>query len=414
MRRRTYNKYAIVLLTLLINKALLAQASPFVMEDYSFVSKQFNNIELFGSEEKYKKLYEKMDNMLLSGLGQVNIVHFGGSHVQADVWPNRTRYHFQKLMPGAAGPRGFLFPYKMAKTNNPSHFEVEYTGNWESCRNVEKNKNCLLGLSGISVTTKDTATTIRIIFPKDPTQSYYHKKVKIFHHLTDSSYNIYPLNREAYKELSDTITGLSEFIFEQPGQILEFEIRKTRENQNYFTLFGISFENDEAGFTYSSIGVNGATVSSYNRCNLLPAQIKVLKPDLVVFSIGINDAYDPDFTADKYLQNYDTLVSNIKASCPDAAILFTTNTDSYYKRRYPNKRAFEVREVMIKLAEKHGAGVWDMFNLMGGLGSIKEWGKQGLAKKDLIHMTHEGYQLMGDLMYNAMLKSYIQYSVGKP
>ena len=414
MKRRACYKFIIIILLLLINKELLAQASPFVVEDYSFVSPQFNHIEIFGSEEKYKKLYEKMDKMLLSGQGQVNIVHFGGSHVQADIWPNQTRGHLQKLMPGAAGPRGFLFPYKMAKTNNPSHFEVEYTGNWESCRNVEKSKNCLLGLSGISVTTKDTVTTIRIIFPEVPFSSYYHKKVKIFHHLSDSSFNIYPLTTESYKELSDTLTGLSEFIFEQPGQVLEFEIRKTGKNQNYFTLLGISFENEEAGFTYSSIGVNGATVSAYNRCNLLPAQIKVLKPDLVVFSIGINDAYDPDFTAVKYMQNYDTLISNIKASCPETAILFTTNTDSYYKKKYPNRRAFEVREVMINLAQKHGAGVWDMFNLMGGLGSIKEWGKEGLAKKDLIHMTHEGYQLMGDFMYNAMLKSYIQYSVGKP
>ena len=64
---------------------------------------------------------------------------------------------------------------------------------------------------------------------------------------------------------------------------------------------------------------------------------------------------------------------------------------------------------MINLATKHNAGMWDMFNVMGGLGSCNKWIKNGCAKKDKIHLTKKGYKLMGDLMFSAIMKEYSEY-----
>ena len=66
----------------------------------------------------------------------------------------------------------------------------------------------------------------------------------------------------------------------------------------------------------------------------------------------------------------------------------------------------KVREQMLLLAKKYNAAFWDMFQVMGGLGSIYQWQQAGLAKKDKIHLTTEGYKLMGDLMFSAILKKY--------
>ncbi|HET6243282.1 MAG: hypothetical protein H0V01_01830 [Bacteroidetes bacterium] len=404
----------IFFLSVLFKNLLFAQASPFTMENYPFVNKQYNKINIYGSDKKYKNLYSKMEKMLLTGQGNIKIVHFGGSHIQADMWSGQTRNLLQELMPGSSGERGFLFPFTMAKTNSPYHYQIDYTGSWTACRNAEKSKDCLLGLSGISVTTYDSISTVKIYFREGQPASYYHQRIKIFHHLTDSSFAIFPLNSGKFKEINDPKNGFTEFVFDQKKDTLEFEIRKTAQQQNYFTLFGISLENDEPGFTYTSIGVNGASVPSYNRCSLLATHLKVLKPDLILFSIGINDVHEGDFTEEKYMQNYDTLILNIRALMPDVAILFTTNTDSYYKKKFPNKKSVEASQAMVKLAEKHGAGVWDLLNVMGGVGSIKEWEKQGMAKRDLIHLTPNGYKIIGNLMYNALLKSYIQYSIGNP
>jgi hypothetical protein len=50
-----------------------------------------------------------------------------------------------------------------------------------------------------------------------------------------------------------------------------------------------------------------------------------------------------------------------------------------------------------------------MFQVMGGLNSIKDWQKNKLAKNDLIHLTYDGYNLIGDLLFEAFMKSFINY-----
>ena len=55
--------------------------------------------------------------------------------------------------------------------------------------------------------------------------------------------------------------------------------------------------------------VNGASVNSYLRCIDLENQLKLIKPDLVIFSIGINDAYEEDSSQDLFYKNYDALIN---------------------------------------------------------------------------------------------------------
>ena len=69
---------------------------------------------------------------------------------------------------------------------------------------------------------------------------------------------------------------------------------------------------------------------------------------------------------------------------------------------------------MIQLSNKYNGGMWDMFNVMGGLGSVKTWQKNGFAKNDKVHLTKEGYILMGDLMFSALIKEYDNHLKMKP
>ncbi|MBQ8020200.1 MAG: hypothetical protein IJ263_07355, partial [Paludibacteraceae bacterium] len=68
-----------------------------------------------------------------------------------------------------------------------------------------------------------------------------------------------------------------------------------------------------------------------------------------------------------------------------------------------------VEEVFFELAKKYNGAVWDQFAIMGGLKSMKQWENAGLARKDKIHFTPNGYILLGDLFYNALIQSYLNY-----
>ena len=190
---------------------------------------------------------------------------------------------------------------------------------------------------------------------------------------------------------------------------LTIQIYRKKDIPSNFSFFGLLLDNENNGISYHSIGVNGASVKSYLRCIDFEQQLSLIQPDLVIFSIGINDAYEEDFSKESFYNNYDTLIQKIKSINPNTAILLTTNNDSYYMRKYPNKRALEVREKMLQLAQNKDLALWDMFQVMGGLNSIKDWQKNKLAKNDLIHLTYDGYNLIGDLLFDAFMKSYINY-----
>src|SRR5690606_1578854 len=91
-----------------------------------------------------------------------NIVHFGGSHVQAGVLSNQMRNNFLHLSPEIKNDRGFFFPYKLAGTNNPSDYSITYDGFWEGCRCALPSADCSWGVSGINAYTIDTNAAFSI------------------------------------------------------------------------------------------------------------------------------------------------------------------------------------------------------------------------------------------------------------
>jgi hypothetical protein len=43
-----------------------------------------------------------------------------------------------------------------------------------------------------------------------------------------------------------------------------------------------------------------------------------------------------------------------------------------------------------------------MYEIMGGFKSIETWEQVDYAKKDHVHFTNAGYELLGDLFYDAL------------
>ena len=111
-------KTIFVLLTLL--NATLASAQGFfkhIPRDYDFIQYDKNKLEFPGDTGTMCHFYEKLDSIVLCREGKVNILHIGGSHVQADVFSNRIRRNLDSLNLDFKSSRGLVFPFKIAGTN---------------------------------------------------------------------------------------------------------------------------------------------------------------------------------------------------------------------------------------------------------------------------------------------------------
>ena len=386
-----------------------AQNSSPSFTEYSFVNDKENYIHFYDKDANFNTFYKKLYTLLTEKKGKVKIMQIGGSHIQAEIWPDQVRMDFLEISDSLNGGRGFVFPFKMAKTWNPKNHQISFTGKWKSFRNSVKKHHEKWGVSGITVKTTDSISSFQIGYRHDSLTNYTFNRIKVFHDFDTASFQVKLLSETPEKIVENKELGYTEFFLEKDTDSLSVEIQKTNSLQTHFSLYGLSLENDDPGIVYTSIGVNGAKTSSFLRNELFVNQLKVVDPDLIVFCIGINDAYYDNFKPKDYADNYEKLMQWVKSENPDAEFLFVTNNDSYYKRKYPNKRGIEARNVMVDLAKKHHAGLWDLFEIMGGFGSVKFWEENGYAKADKIHFTNKGYQLIGNLMFQALMNDYNKY-----
>jgi len=376
---------------------------------------QKNRIHFPGDSSAMTIFYEKLQTLLFTGKGNLNLIHFGGSHVQADIFTGRIRERLAGILPGTLAGRGLIFPFSAAKTNNPANYLVRSSGNWEAFKCTQKVLERDLGLTGMEVATRDSAARIILKLQAAYGPVPYFSKITVLHEPGVHSFSLRISGSDtlAMDLERDTVLGITTAIFASRVDSVCIEVFPKDSTETRFRLQGVQLENQLPGLYYHAVGVNGAGTYSYLKCLRWAEQLYWLKPDLVVFGIGINDAAASGFSVDSFKTNYRRLVAQVRSANRDAAIVLITNNDSYRKlrgRRYAvNPNGKLVQEAMFELAAELGLGVWDQFEVMGGLESMRTWELAGLAKADKVHFTFSGYRLLGDLMFSALLKSFETY-----
>lgn len=394
-------------IALLVSMHVSAQPMRAKVDDAPYLFLELNKLHFSGTKKLFDPFFEKMKDLAVYGQGNIRILHIGGSHIQADIYSNRMRNHLSNLMPNLMSARGLIFPFTTAKTNNPRNYKVSNSGKWSAVRNVDRSLANPLGLSGISVSTSDTNATLSVVFETPRETQHDFIQLKVLHNTDSLSFNIKWLGKDsAIMTRADGYT-LLEFTTFQNEISLGFE--KSDSLQTRFELYGIVLESNRPGFIYSSVGVNGASTWSYLKCELFSKHLSVLPPDIVFFGIGINDAHDANFSEKQYFTNYEKIISQMREVNPNVCFVFITNNDSYGYNKKLNTNASLVQKVMFDLAKKYDGAVWDLFSIMGGLKSSSAWRDANLMAKDRIHFTGDGYNLLGDLLFNAFMEAFEDY-----
>ena len=414
MRRNALIGLLIVIYLPLQAQRTKSDIQPVEIPKYRFINYKQNTIQIPGNDStRLDRFFQKLDTLLETGEGRINILHIGGSHVQADMFSHQVRRNLDRVNGDIRTPRGLIFPYSVAKTNNPTNYRVTYSGKWDNARNVQKNRTMPLGMTGIAVYTQDPLARININLNAEEYRRWEFTKLRLLGYEEDDNEDVTPVlycNNDTINGYFDFFTKTYLFDLTEPSDTFSIGFIQTGKTPRTFVVHGFIPEKETPGIVYHAIGVNGASVPSYLECEIFEDELHLLKPDLMIFAIGINDAASKDFTEESFLLNYRELIETIERVNPDCAYLFITNNDSFRRisrnnyRVNPNGTA--ARKVFYKLAEEHEGGVWDFFTLMGGLRSMQQWQTAGLAKVDKVHFTRNGYLIIGDMLYNALVEYY--------
>jgi hypothetical protein len=149
----------------------------------------------------------------------------------------------------------------------------------------------------------------------------------------------------------------------------------------------------------------GTKYSDYNELAELDAQLTNEQPDLVIISLGTNDAFSGSSKINFY-EKVDHLVKKIKKLSPESCILITTPSDAlkYDKVKGTYLALPEIKhvvDVLIKYANDNTIAYWNLYEVMGGEYSINGLVAEKMAQPDRIHFTAKGYGTFAEWLFTA-------------
>jgi lysophospholipase L1-like esterase len=382
----------------------------FKAKKFPFVHKERN--EIVGApllDSFFQKLYwQKTANNQ-----RINILQIGDSHIQADFLSAKVRTNFQNDF-GNAG-RGVVVPLKVAGSNEPFNYNITSNVICDKKRCVFVNDPMPIGIGGTTIQSFASNISFHIRTFDYPPLNYSFKKISLFYQNDSSAFSfsvedtLGNLLGIISNDSATAFANVSSAVLTTSTNDVVLKAHKNNSVQNNATIFGLNLENDSTGVLYHAVGVNGAEVFQYSRAKYFCEQTQALHPDLIIISLGTNEAQRKPFDKELTRTRIDSLVQQLKSFNPNTPIILTTPPDSYFKRKYYNPAVATMHSIIVEYAKKNRIAVWDLFSATGGYKSCYQWKKYRLMRKDGVHFTREGYELQGNLLYEAIIKSYNNY-----
>ncbi|HEX8547480.1 MAG TPA: hypothetical protein VF691_11000, partial [Cytophagaceae bacterium] len=180
-----FTERSILLMCVLVSGLLHAQSLSEIQQSYPFIKTYENRVG--NDSEALKKFYNKLESLKEKN-NTVTITHIGDSHIQADFFSGKVRENLQ-LEFGNAG-RGLIFPYKVARTNEPYNYQSFSNVTWQSKRNIALADSLPIGVSGITIKTDSAGAFIKLKVTNRPQLDYGFNKISIFHDKCSDCFDI--------------------------------------------------------------------------------------------------------------------------------------------------------------------------------------------------------------------------------
>lgn len=357
-------------------------------------------------------------NQIVNGLNSAksngySIVHFGDSHIQAEGPTSVARKNLQALY-GDAG-RGMMFAYSAANSYSSILYGTSHTGNWTFAKSFQTAPKLPLGVSGMTVRTDEKNASLQFNL-KQPNVSY--QKLRIFLKKDTNSFDFKILTAEDQItiRLQDYISSELPYI-EIPitGNQSKITIQLVQNSpiQNFFEFYGMSLETSQnKGVIYHSVGVGASQFGSLLVEELVDEQLPTLSPNLIILDFGTNNYLYDNQVKPELGPQIEQIIKKLRTISPKAVILLTSTQDLYYKSKHVTS-GIVFRNLIDSLAQKNQCLFWDWYAVSGGKKSLVKWRDAGYAQTDLVHLTTKGYELKGQLLFEAIKNSMDSLSENK-
>jgi lysophospholipase L1-like esterase len=352
--------------------------------------------------ENAQALHKFFQTLALVQSGQridpVRIMHFGDSHVAADVLTREIRERFQTEF--GDGGAGFIVPRNPMATKRHG-ISSGFTEGWViEGIGGKYSADALYGPAGINLATSDPGERAWLEASGNHFEVYFARQPN------GGKVEITIDGADALEEpllLTSRVTKLDSIAIDLPDDAPHrLEVRTLSPGR--VRLLGMVAEHLSGGVSYDVFGINGAKASRILSWNqpALTAAIKARDPNLIILAYGTNELTDGTCTSAAYQSLLTEILQLFHSAAPTASILVFGPPDRSDLPLTARLQELVSAERRTALANK--AAFWSGFDAMGGAGSMQKWVRLGLAQPDRVHLTLAGYAKLADMFYDDLLR----------
>lgn len=343
----------------------------------------------------------------------VRVVHFGDSHVAADLQTSVTRKMLQAEF--GDGGRGFVAlgePWKHyvqdgVRGGHMFSFAAE-SGRWKS---GHYEGDGLYGLAGVRLASNKRGAVASSELRAGAAATGARLEVYYLESPQGGSFEIWVDGARAGVLHSKGSSVRSAFQT-VPVHAGARSVEVRTQGNGEVRIFGAALDAPEVGVVYDAIGRNGARAANMLdwQENHFAEQLAHRAPKLVVLSFGTNEAGD-DTSDEVYTQKLTTLVARVARAAPDAACLLVGPPDRAVRTERgweTMPRVVELIALQRKVADAANCAFYDQLRVMGGVGTVARWAEETppRAQKDRVHLSRDGYVELGTRFAKDLLDAY--------
>ncbi|MCA9706217.1 MAG: hypothetical protein KDK70_10240 [Myxococcales bacterium] len=343
--------------------------------------------------------------------GKVRVLVYGGSHTDADVYPQYIRTYLQERF--GDGGHGFVHVAKPWRWYRHADYWVEGSKHWttEHAQRRKGRMDGLYGYMGTSLSAKSKRAVGKIHPRGDAVGAVYElyflrqPKGGSFKVLADGEL------QATVKTRADALgPGYHRFVLPEGQHHIEIELSGNGEVR----MFGMTIEREQPGVVVDTLGIGGTRAANMLQWNedIWADNVAHRDPDLVTFFYGTNEATDEDQPIEAYENDLRAVLDRLATVAPQASCLLMGPGDFPRRREdgtWGNRaRIDQIIDVQRRVAADHGCGFWDTKAFMGGDLSMPLWAaaQPPMAKQDHIHFTKRGYVRIGMAVMDAMMVAF--------
>jgi lysophospholipase L1-like esterase len=352
---------------------------------------------------------------------QTRICHYGDSPITNDGITSTMRRRFQTRF-GDAG-HGFVLIAKPWGWYGHSGITTDASSGWLANPMFISRGDHLYGLGGASFTATEAGVSASF---STATEGEVGRAV--------SSFDIYFLSQPGGGDFEvevddgpvETVVTASEKIESQFYRVnvekSPHTLRLKAAGNGEVRLFGVTMDSGADGVQYDSLGVNGAFIgllANYLDPDHWAEQLGHRRPNLVVIGYGANESQFERLPMDQYERDTKEAIRRIRAALPEVSIMFLGPMD---RGQRGAGGSIVTRPMILKLiayqrriAAETGCAFFDTFTAMGGSGTAARWleARPRLMGGDYTHPTAQGSEIVGTLIYDAMIRAFEKYKTGE-